>query len=155
MQRAMSAPLATDNLLFAVPKKGRLHEKCMQLIEGAGLDYKRPDRVDVAICNTLPVTIPLPLSLPLAQNAWIVVGTLEHHLKEDSSNTILQVTLVFLPAADIATYVGEGNVDIGACPQSPAPTRSPLPSLCRRCSASATAYRLVQSSRSCPESPSG
>lgn len=27
--------------------------------------------------------------------------------------TTLPLTLVFLPAADIATYVGEGNVDLG------------------------------------------
>ena len=65
------------NILFAVPKKGRLYEKCLKLLEGAGLDYDRPHRLDVAHCTSLPVT------------------------------------LVFLPAADIATYVGEGNVDIG------------------------------------------
>eukprot|EP00281_Chroomonas_sp_CCMP1168_P033167 CAMPEP_0206248056 /NCGR_PEP_ID=MMETSP0047_2-20121206/20152_1 /ASSEMBLY_ACC=CAM_ASM_000192 /TAXON_ID=195065 /ORGANISM="Chroomonas mesostigmatica_cf, Strain CCMP1168" /LENGTH=305 /DNA_ID=CAMNT_0053673647 /DNA_START=105 /DNA_END=1022 /DNA_ORIENTATION=+ len=69
--------LKKDTLLFAVPKKGRLNEKCMQLLAGAGLDHKRPDRVDVATCTNMPIT------------------------------------LVFLPAADIATYVGEGNVDIG------------------------------------------
>lgn len=77
MQNEMRESQAHQNLLFAVPKKGRLHEKCMQLIDGAGLDHKRPDRVDVAHCRDLPIT------------------------------------LVFLPAADIATYVGEGNVDIG------------------------------------------
>eukprot|EP00285_Hemiselmis_virescens_P015206 CAMPEP_0173385872 /NCGR_PEP_ID=MMETSP1356-20130122/8470_1 /TAXON_ID=77927 ORGANISM="Hemiselmis virescens, Strain PCC157" /NCGR_SAMPLE_ID=MMETSP1356 /ASSEMBLY_ACC=CAM_ASM_000847 /LENGTH=299 /DNA_ID=CAMNT_0014341869 /DNA_START=58 /DNA_END=957 /DNA_ORIENTATION=- len=66
-----------DNMLFGIPKKGRLHQKCMELIAGAGLDHTRPDRVDVAHCNHMPVT------------------------------------LVFLPAADIATYVGEGNVDMG------------------------------------------
>ncbi|CEG37858.1 atp phosphoribosyltransferase [Plasmopara halstedii] len=66
-----------DRLLFAVPKKGRLHDKILKLIKGAGLDYHRPNRVDIALCSTLPVT------------------------------------LVFLPAADIATYVGEGNLDLG------------------------------------------
>ncbi|TMW69427.1 hypothetical protein Poli38472_001583 [Pythium oligandrum] len=66
-----------DNLLFAVPKKGRLHDKILKLLDGAGLDYYRPNRVDIAVCASLPVT------------------------------------LVFLPAADIATYVGEGNLDIG------------------------------------------
>jgi len=29
------------NCLFAVPKKGRLFEKCIKLLEGAGLDYNR------------------------------------------------------------------------------------------------------------------
>lgn len=29
------------NSLFAVPKKGRLYEKCMKLLAGAGLDHRR------------------------------------------------------------------------------------------------------------------
>lgn len=66
-----------DNLLFAVPKKGRLHDKILKLLDGAGLDYYRPARVDIAVCSSLPVT------------------------------------LVFLPASDIATFVGEGNIDVG------------------------------------------
>ena len=65
------------NLLLAIPKKGRLYERCMKLLEGAGIEFYRPNRLDVAQCTTLPIT------------------------------------LVFLPAADIASYVGEGNVDIG------------------------------------------
>jgi ATP phosphoribosyltransferase len=65
------------NALLAVPKKGRLYEKCITMLAGAGLQYDRPHRLDVAHCTNLPLTI------------------------------------VFLPAADIATYVGEGNVDIG------------------------------------------
>ncbi|RLN57109.1 hypothetical protein BBJ28_00004502 [Nothophytophthora sp. Chile5] len=71
------APKADDRLLFAVPKKGRLHDKILKLLQGAGLSYHRPNRVDIALCSSLPVT------------------------------------LVFLPASDIATYVGEGNLDIG------------------------------------------
>lgn len=63
--------------LLAVPKKGRLYEKCMKLLEGAGITFDRPNRLDVAHCKDLPITI------------------------------------VFLPAADIASYVGEGNVDVG------------------------------------------
>jgi ATP phosphoribosyltransferase len=30
-----------DNLLFAIPKKGRLHDKIIKLLEGAGLSYYR------------------------------------------------------------------------------------------------------------------
>lgn len=67
----------SNNALFAVPKKGRLYELMVELLKGAGLDHHRPNRLDVAHCSSLPVT------------------------------------LVFLPAADIATYVGEGDVDIG------------------------------------------
>mmetsp|Transcript_3137 Transcript_3137/g.6875 ORF Transcript_3137/g.6875 Transcript_3137/m.6875 type:complete len:308 (-) Transcript_3137:73-996(-) len=66
-----------ENLLLAVPKKGRLYDKCMKLLEGVGLEHKRPERLDFANCINMPIT------------------------------------LVFLPAADIASYVGEGNVDMG------------------------------------------
>jgi len=65
------------HMLFAVPKKGRLHDKIMEMIKGSGITFTRPPRVDIAVCNELPIT------------------------------------LVFLPAADIAAYVGEGNVDLG------------------------------------------
>ena len=70
-------PKDNSNCLLAVPKKGRLYERVMKLLLGAGLDHHRPARLDVAECTGLPVTI------------------------------------VFLPASDIASYVGEGNVDIG------------------------------------------
>ncbi|OQR82472.1 ATP phosphoribosyltransferase [Achlya hypogyna] len=72
-----SSPPKQDNLLFAIPKKGRLYESVVKLLNGAGLDYNRPNRLDIAHCSSLPVT------------------------------------LVFLPASDIAKYVGEGNVDLG------------------------------------------
>merc|ERR1711871_965987 len=49
----------------------------MGFVEAAGLEFTRPERVDVAMVTNLPIT------------------------------------LVFLPASDIAQYVGEGNVDIG------------------------------------------
>jgi len=62
---------------FAIPKKGRLYEKCSALLSGAGVEYTRQPRLDVAYCHDL------------------------------------KLTLVFLPAADIATYVGEGNVTLG------------------------------------------
>ncbi|CAE7605355.1 HIS1 [Symbiodinium natans] len=66
-----------NTILFAVPKKGRIHEDVMKILKGAGFDAKRPDRLDVAMCKDLPIK------------------------------------LVFLPAADIPSYVMEGNVDIG------------------------------------------
>lgn len=65
------------NCRFAIPKKGRLYEKVLEMLKGAGIDFHREARLDVALCNDLPIT------------------------------------LVFLPAADIAKYVGEGNIDIG------------------------------------------
>lgn len=65
------------NMLLALPKKGRLAEECMKFVEAAGLKYHRRDRLDVAPCSNMPIT------------------------------------LVFLPAKDIASFVGMGNVDVG------------------------------------------
>ncbi|KAF7794189.1 hypothetical protein EIP86_005321 [Pleurotus ostreatoroseus] len=83
-------------LLFAIPKKGtnllhdstsvssltaygigRLHEKCMELIAGADIQFRRHNRLDVALVKNHPIA------------------------------------LVFLPAADIPSFVGKGNVDLG------------------------------------------
>jgi ATP phosphoribosyltransferase len=65
------------NCRFAIPKKGRLYEKVTEMLSGAGIQFRREPRLDVALCVDLPIT------------------------------------LVFLPASDIAIYVGEGNVDMG------------------------------------------
>lgn len=67
----------SDRLLFAVPKKGRLYEKCLQFLEGADIKFARSHRLDIALSVNLPVA------------------------------------LIFLPAADIPRFVGEGNVDLG------------------------------------------
>jgi ATP phosphoribosyltransferase len=75
MSNANSSP--EGNCKFAIPKKGRLNQKVNEILKGAGIKYRREPRLDVALCNDLPIT------------------------------------LVFLPASDIAKYVGEGNVDIG------------------------------------------
>jgi len=64
-------------MLFGVPKKGRLHNKVIKILEGSGLEFVRLPRLDLAECKRLPIT------------------------------------LVFLPAHDIADYVGTGQVDIG------------------------------------------
>ncbi|KND00867.1 ATP phosphoribosyltransferase [Spizellomyces punctatus DAOM BR117] len=66
-----------DRLLFAIPKKGRLHEHCLTLLKGADIQFHRRNRLDIALSTNHPIA------------------------------------LVFLPAADIGTFVGEGNVDIG------------------------------------------
>ncbi|RLV93559.1 ATP phosphoribosyltransferase [Spathaspora sp. JA1] len=66
-----------DRLLFAVPKKGRLYEKCCNLLEGADVKFRRSNRLDIALSTNLPVA------------------------------------LIFLPAADIPVFVGEGNCDLG------------------------------------------
>lgn len=64
-------------MLFAIPKKGRLYEKCLELLSGADIQFRRQSRLDVALVMNHPMA------------------------------------LVFLPAADIPRFVGEGNVDLG------------------------------------------
>jgi len=51
-------PRAEDNtILLALPKKGRLHQDVMKLLLGAGLDVKKPERLDVYMCKELPVKL--------------------------------------------------------------------------------------------------
>ncbi|KAG7089637.1 hypothetical protein E1B28_011299 [Marasmius oreades] len=72
------APNALDGrLLLAVPKKGRLNEKCMQILAGADIQFRKHARLDLCVSLNLPIA------------------------------------LVFLPAADIPSFVGKGNVDLG------------------------------------------
>jgi len=66
-----------EHLLLAIPKKGRLAASVAKLLAGSGIEFARKERLDIAHCTNLPIS------------------------------------LVFLPAADIATYVGQGNVDLG------------------------------------------
>jgi len=77
--RASSIAEEEDLLTFAIPKKGRLYEQCVDLLKGCGLRYTRNPRLDIAY----------------------VMGPQ------------LRLKLVFLPAHDIARFVGEGNVDLG------------------------------------------
>ncbi|KND90317.1 ATP phosphoribosyltransferase, partial [Tolypocladium ophioglossoides CBS 100239] len=64
-------------LLFAVPKKGRLNQAALNLLEGADIQFRRENRLDIALVKNLPIA------------------------------------LIFLPAADIHTFVGQGRVDLG------------------------------------------
>ncbi|KAI5892365.1 HisG-domain-containing protein [Schizophyllum commune H4-8] len=73
----MNAESLDGRLLFAIPKKGRLHEKCLSMLAGADIQFRRHARLDVC----------LVLNHPIA--------------------------LVFLPASDIPSFVGKGNVDLG------------------------------------------
>lgn len=66
-----------DRLLFAVPKKGRLNQACIELLAGSDIQFHRHNRLDIALVKNLPLA------------------------------------LVFLPASDIPTFVGEGRVDLG------------------------------------------
>ena len=55
----MSAPNSSppENLKFAIPKKGRLHEKVVEVLKGAGIEFRREPRLDVALCKQLPITL--------------------------------------------------------------------------------------------------
>ncbi|KAF9019376.1 ATP phosphoribosyltransferase [Hymenopellis radicata] len=64
-------------LLFAIPKKGRLYEKCLSILAGADIQFRRNARLDVCVVHNHPIA------------------------------------LVFLPAGDIPSFVGKGNVDLG------------------------------------------
>lgn len=54
-----------------------MYEKCCTLLAGADVQFRRSNRLDIALSTNLPVA------------------------------------LIFLPAADIPTFVGEGNCDLG------------------------------------------
>lgn len=74
-ERKNSSP--PGNCKFAIPKKGRLYEKVVQMLKGSGIEFHREARLDVALCKGLPIT------------------------------------LIFLPAKDIAKFVGDGEIDLG------------------------------------------
>lgn len=57
--------------------EGRLQQATLNLLEGADIQFRRENRLDIALVKNLPIA------------------------------------LVFLPAADIPTFVGEGQVDLG------------------------------------------
>lgn len=46
-----------SHCLFAVPKKGRLYEKVTDMLKGAGVEYHREPRLDIAICKDLDMTV--------------------------------------------------------------------------------------------------
>ena len=53
---ATQADLST-RLLFAIPKKGRLFERTMKLLEACDLKFNRKTRSDIALCTNLPVAL--------------------------------------------------------------------------------------------------
>lgn len=59
------------------PSEGRLNQAALNLLEGADIQFRRENRLDIALVKNLPIA------------------------------------LVFLPAADIPIFVGQGRVDLG------------------------------------------
>ena len=58
-----------DRLLFAIPKKGRLYEKCLQFLEGADVKFARNHRLDIALSVNQPVAL---IFLPAADSPRFV-----------------------------------------------------------------------------------
>ncbi|KOS20741.1 ATP phosphoribosyltransferase [Escovopsis weberi] len=44
-------------LLFAVPKKGRLNQAALNLLEGADIQFRREHRLDIALVKNLPIAL--------------------------------------------------------------------------------------------------
>jgi len=88
-----------SNILLAVPKKGRLHEEIMKLLQGAGLDAKRPERLDVFQCKELPVKLVfLPASdIPM----YVMDGNVDVGI---SGSDMLEETMV-----EMGVGLGEGD----------------------------------------------
>lgn len=55
----LTPPLSslTDRLLFAVPKKGRLNQACLDLLAGSDIKFHRHNRLDIAIVMNLPMAL--------------------------------------------------------------------------------------------------
>jgi len=61
-----------ERMLLAIPKKGRLHEQCVDLLKSIGLQWKRKERLDVALCSNMPMAI---VFLPAADIPRYVAGS--------------------------------------------------------------------------------
>ncbi|CAO3638129.1 unnamed protein product [Cunninghamella echinulata] len=46
-----------NRLLFAVPKKGRLYEQCLQLLQGSDIHFNCRSRQDIALSTNLPIAL--------------------------------------------------------------------------------------------------
>ncbi|PWY97882.1 putative ATP phosphoribosyltransferase [Testicularia cyperi] len=57
MSNLLSAENLAGRLLFAIPKKGRLYEKCLEILAGADIQFKRQHRLDVALVQNLPIAL--------------------------------------------------------------------------------------------------
>lgn len=44
-----NAGIPPENVIMGVPKKGRLYDRCMKLLAGAGMDHRRVRRAFVGI----------------------------------------------------------------------------------------------------------
>jgi ATP phosphoribosyltransferase len=49
--------IPAGNLIFAVPKKGRLYKRVLELLEGIGITFRRKERLDIAHSKNMPVSL--------------------------------------------------------------------------------------------------
>jgi len=109
-------------LVFAVPKKGRLNKEVMEMLEGAGIDAKRPERTDVVMCNNFPMKL---VFLPACDiPMYIMDGNVDAGI---SGSDMLEEAMVDAglgfgeqdskPPLKIAMKLGLGKCDL--CVQAP------------------------------------
>ncbi|KAL3478197.1 muts domain V-domain-containing protein [Aspergillus californicus] len=67
----------TTDAIWISSTKGRLQQATLDLLSGCDIQFRRENRLDIALVKNLPIA------------------------------------LIFLPAADIPTFIGEGRVDLG------------------------------------------
>ncbi|KAF1815584.1 putative ATP phosphoribosyltransferase His1 [Eremomyces bilateralis CBS 781.70] len=46
-----------DRLLFAIPKKGRLSQPCLDLLRGSDIKFNKPQRLDITLVRNLPIAL--------------------------------------------------------------------------------------------------
>ncbi|KAK0258434.1 ATP phosphoribosyltransferase (ATP-PRTase) (ATP-PRT) [Friedmanniomyces endolithicus] len=83
-------------LLFAIPKKGRLKEKALSLLDGSDVQFNRSDRSDIAFSNNTPVALvflpasDIPAFVGRGKGALGITGSdciLEYESKEPPTAT--------------------------------------------------------------------
>jgi len=75
-----------NKIRLAVPKKGRLCDRTISLLERAGLDFRRNNRSDVVNCRNLPISL---IFLP-AKDIPLYVGEGDVHLGITGEDTITE-----------------------------------------------------------------
>ncbi|CDZ96541.1 atp phosphoribosyltransferase [Phaffia rhodozyma] len=106
-------------VLFAIPKKGRLHEKCMELLKGADIKFSRGHRLDVCLVQNHPIAL---VFLPASDiPRFVALGNVS--LGITGQDVILESTL----ASQITELL---PLDFGKCAlQVQVPVASPYQSL--------------------------
>lgn len=57
MSHSLIARSLNDRLLFAVPKKGRLAQPVLDLLNGSDIKFNKPQRLDITLVKNLPIAL--------------------------------------------------------------------------------------------------